>query len=61
LRLFACRIEHLPASLAKLNQLEELDLRANQLAAFPFAEAVFPTLRRLDLSFNPMTEEETQP
>jgi Leucine-rich repeat (LRR) protein len=58
LRLFACRLD-LPASLAKLSRLEELDLRANQLSEFPFAQAAFPALRRLDLSYNPMNGVET--
>ena len=55
-RLFACRIERLTASLAKLIHLEELDLRANRLAGFPFDHASFTALRRLDLSYNPMNE-----
>ncbi|NJL14678.1 MAG: leucine-rich repeat domain-containing protein [Microscillaceae bacterium] len=44
----------LPTSLVRLQKLESLNLRANQLSVFPEVLQKLPNLRFLDLSQNPL-------
>lgn len=57
LHAFGCELRAVPASLAGLSELRELDLRANAIEAFDLDLSRLPQLQRLDLSYNRLPAE----